>query len=60
MPGGVGGRGIKTPFLSLLLANPLVVHDLGSKETENHWVGRLPIKSGGYANPFTEPVKNFV
>jgi hypothetical protein len=34
-----------------LSANPLVVHDLGSKETENHWAGRLPIKSGGCANP---------
>jgi hypothetical protein len=29
-----------------------MVHDMGSKETENHWVGRLPIKSGGFTNPY--------
>ena len=36
-----------------LLANPLLVHGMGSKETENHWVERLPIKSDGFANPLS-------
>jgi hypothetical protein len=26
---------------------------MGNKETENHWVGRLPITSAGFANPIT-------
>jgi hypothetical protein len=29
----------------------MMVHDMGGKETENHRAGRLPIKSGGFANP---------
>lgn len=28
-----------------------MVHDMGGKETKNHRTGRLPIKSGGFANP---------
>ena len=39
--------------ISWLLTNPLMAHDIGSIETENQWVERLPIKSGGFTNPFT-------
>jgi len=37
-----------------LLANPLQAHHIGSKVTGNRymWMQRLPIKSGGFANPY--------
>ena len=39
--------------ISWLLTNLLMAHDIGSIETENQWVERLPIKSGGFTNPNT-------
>jgi len=36
-----------------LLANPLVVHGIGSKKTEKQWMKRLPIRLGGSANPIS-------